>query len=422
MQQGEEGLRVGINSLFWPEERTGSGQYTRHLWKALDRNNRNEYKLLAFESLATRIKGVSPHELDTIPDSPTAGKGGENALKVWWEQTGLPQLVKRAALVNRGYDVIHYPYFAAPYLKLPRPSGLIVTIHDLIPLALPGYSPGLPLKLYFKLVSTAARQADLIMADSEYSKRDIIRFLKVPPGKVQVVYLGVDDRFKPGTLTAQEKEELFKRYGLKGDERLVFYLGGFDRRKNVITLLEAFARALPRLKEIEQADRQGNWVLVLGGKAHNSLNTGMFPDLSGPVDRLFGKGPDRRRVHFPGPIEEEDKPLFYRAAEIYAFPSVYEGFGLDPLEALASGAPTLCSNATSLPEIVGEAAQKINPLDPDAWERAITGLATNPARRKALKEAGPVQAARFSWSKTAERTLELYNVVECRQTRGIARG
>ncbi|MEI6047229.1 MAG: glycosyltransferase family 1 protein, partial [Chloroflexota bacterium] len=220
-------------------------------------------------------------------------------------------------------------------------------------------------------------------------------------------------------LTNEERQNLFRRYGLEGEERILFYLGGFDRRKNVITLLEAFGQALPHLKELEKADQGGRWVLALAGKPHTA-NPVMYPDLTEPIRRIFGTGEEARRVRFLGPVTEEDKPLLYRTADLYAFPSLYEGFGLDPLEALASGTPVLCSDASSLPEVVGAAARLVKPTDITAWREAIIELAAQPDQRAALSAAGPIQAARFSWQKTAERTLQLYNVVQCIRTRGIA--
>jgi len=423
VQQAEFKLRVGLNALFWQQESTGSGQYLRHLWQSLDRSGSNEYHLLRYQLMPSRpfSEDVSLPDEVRYPTSLNALGVGEKGLKVWWEQFGIPQMVRQAAQQGQPYDVIHYPYFAAPLQRLPRSTGLIVTIHDLIPLALPEYAPSLALKLYFRLVRTAARRADLIMADSEYSKQDILRFLKVPARKVQVVYLGVDERYQPGPVSALERRALLQRYGLAGDERLIFYLGGFDRRKNLITLLEAFGEALPRLKEREQADGGGKWVLALAGKPHTN-NPLMYPDLSEPIGRIFGPDEAAVRVRFLGRVTEEDKPLLYRAADLFAFPSLYEGFGLDPLEALASGTPVLCSDATCLPEVVGQAGRLLSPTSVAAWREALVELVSRPAERAKLAAAGPEQAAKFSWQKTAERTLQLYNVVECVRTRGVARG
>ncbi len=416
MQANEFRLKVGINGLFWPQERTGSGQYLRYLWKNLERDELNQYQILAPENIVPAGELASNELITAKPPLPIT-RGGKSAVKLWWEQSGLPQIAREAARRQQAFDVIHYPYFAAPLARLPYPGGLIVTIHDLIPLVLPEYAPSLPWKLYFKLVSTATRRADLIMADSEHSKKDILRLLKVPPRKVQVVYLGVDERYQPGQLPPEERRALFQRYGLNGDERIIFYLGGFDRRKNLLTLIQAFGQALANLKQSEQADGGGRWVLALAGKAHTS-NSQMYPDLSGPIQLIFGTGEDSQRVRLLGPVTEEDKILLYRTADMFAFPSIYEGFGLDPLEAMASGTPVLCSNASCLPEIVEAGGRQLPPLDVTAWAEAIAELAASPEKRYEFAKAGPIQASKFSWQKTAERTLQLYNVVECMHTRG----
>ena len=408
--------------MFWPQENTGSGQYTRQLWQNLFPLNETaspeeqvEYTLLGFEPGVTLSDlPASQKQLARVP-SPVQ-KGGDNAVKLWWEQTGLPGLASAAHKNGRGYDVIHWPYFAASLKQPPTPAATVITIHDLIPLVLPEYAPSLPLKAYFKLVSRAARQATLILADSEHSRQDILRLLKLPENKVETVYLGTDERYKPGLLTGEERQALLQKYGLKGNERVIFYIGGFDRRKNVPLLIEAFAKALPRLKEIEQAEGDEHpWNLTIAGKAH-STNSAMYPDLKA-VAQKFLPAADAARIKFMGRVDEEDKLGLYQAAEMFVFPSRYEGFGLDPLDALACGIPTICSDASSLPELMGQAAWLIRPDRAEDWTGAITELAANPARRQELAEAGPAQAAKFGWQKTAERTLELYHAANCIMTR-----
>lgn len=408
--------------MFWPQENTGSGQYTRQLWQNLFPLNEAalpeeqvEYTLLGFEpgvALADLPAGLK--QIGQVP--PAVQKGGDNAVKLWWEQTGLPGLASAAHKKGQGYDVIHWPYFAASLKQPPPPAATIITVHDLIPLVLPEYAPSLPLKAYFKLVSRAARQATLILADSEHSRQDILRLLKLPEDKVETVYLGTDERYQPGVLDSATRQALLQKYGLKGNERVIFYIGGFDRRKNVPLLIEAFAKALPRLKEIEQAEGdESSWTLAIAGKAH-STNSAMYPDLKAVAAR-FLPAADAARVKFLGRVDEEDKLELYRAAELFAFPSRYEGFGLDPLDALACGIPTICSNASSLPELMGQAARLVGPDRVEDWTAAIIDLATSPARRHELAAAGPAQAAKFRWQKTAERTLELYHAANCIMTR-----
>ena len=416
-------MRVAINGMFWPQENTGSGQYTRQLWQNLFPLNQAatpeeqvDYTLLGFEpGVSLGDVPANLKQLGQVP--PVVRKGGDNAVKLWWEQTGLPGLAGAAHKHGQGYDVIHWPYFAASLKQPPAPAATIITIHDLIPLVLPEYAPSLPLKGYFKLVSRAARQATLILADSEYSRQDILKKLKLPENKVETVYLGTDERYGPGVLSNEARRELLQKYGLRGNERVVFYIGGFDRRKNVPLLIEAFAKALPRLKEIEQAEGDDRpWTLAIAGKAH-SANSAMYPDLKAVAEKCLPEA-DAARIKFLGRVDEDDKLGLYRAAELFVFPSRYEGFGLDPLDALACGIPTICSNASSLPELMGRAAKLVGPEKAGDWTEAIVELAASPEKRQALAEAGPGQAAKFGWQKTAERTLELYHAANCIMTRG----
>jgi len=411
-------MRIGINGLFWPQEFTGSGQYTRHLWQALHQIDEGEdtpeYYLLGS---GQPFAGLSKEQQMHLSPPVLVQQRGEKLQKLWWEQIGVTQLANQRNQRLRPFDLVHYPYFAAP-LRLPqKPTAVVVTIHDLIPLVLPEYAAGRAAKAYFRLVSTAARRADLILADSEYSKRDILRLLKISPSKVAVVYLGVDERYRAGELPADQQAALFQKYGLQPTDRLIFYLGGYDLRKNVPNLIKAFGLALPKLKELEAQDGGGRWVLAMAGKTHSN-NPVIYPDVNEPMRQAVGIGEDADRVRFIGLVDEADKPLLYRAASFYVFPSRYEGFGLDPLEAIASGAPTICSNASSLPEVVGEAALLVEPDDLAGWKNAIENLAARPQLRRELAMAGPLQAQKFSWDKTARRTLELYRMLECIETRG----
>jgi glycosyltransferase involved in cell wall biosynthesis len=418
-------MKVGINAIFWTQERTGSGQYTRYLWDELRRQDAveleagyDQLKLLSYA--ASDFGGALDSTLTAIAEPPSWLKpAGKNIQKVWWEQRGVATLLKQAAAAKAPFDVLHYPYFAAPLLPIPAPTKLVVTVHDLIPLALPEYAPSSALKLYFRLVTAATRRADLILADSEFTKTDILRYLKVPTERVHVVYLGIDKaKYQAQALGSAERLELLRRLGLEGNERLIFYIGGFDLRKNVPLLIQAFAQALPRLRELEQADGLGAWTLVLAGKPHTA-NTQMYPDvqhLAGIINQA-----ERGRVRFLGAVSESDKASLYRAADFFVFPSRYEGFGLDPLEALASGTPVVCSNASSLPEVVGEAARLVDPASLEAWSTALVELASDAALRNTLRQQAAVQVAKFDWSKTATRTLELYNMLECFNSRGKAR-
>lgn len=417
-------MRVAINGQFWPQENTGSGQYTRQLWHLLHGLNEREP---ADEQVEYTMLGYTP--VLPLADLSTAQKrlahvpaqverGGDNGVKLWWEQAGLPGLLKAAHAQGRPFDVVHWPYFAAALQPPPRPCATVVTIHDLIPLVLPEYAPSLPLKAYFKLVTLAAQRATLVLADSEHSRQDILRLLKLPENKVETVYLGTSSEYRPAVLPPEQRRALLQKYGLQGHERLIFYIGGFDRRKNVPLLIEAFGRAVPHLKKLEAQTTNTDaspWTLAIAGQPH-STNSAMHPNLQEPTRLALSEG-DSGRIRFMGRVDEKDKVALYQASELFVFPSRYEGFGLNPLDALASGVATICSNASSLPELMGQAARLVSPDRVGDWTEAIVELCSSDQARQTLAAAGPAQAAKFTWEKTAERTLQLYHAAECIMTR-----
>ena len=279
------------------------------------------------------------------------------------------------------------PYLAPPVLA-PR---AVVTVHDLIPLALPAYGAGRGQALYFGLVRAGLRRARTLIADSEWTRKDLARLAGVSSDRVHVVPLGVDERFHPGSVAARTTAR--QRLGLP--ERFGLFLSTRDLRKNLGVVLAAWptvwrACRLP-LVIAGRAPRQGSRVFV-----------DWFRDLD-PSSESW--------LHIIGPVDEGDKPDLYRAADVFVFPSRYEGFGLDPLEAMASGVPVVAANATSLPEVVGDAGHLLPPDDPAAWAEAVTDLAVNVGKANDLRERGLTRAATFTWGRTAEQTHAIYREV-----------
>jgi len=283
------------------------------------------------------------------------------------------------------------PYFAPPL----RPGiPTVVTIHDLIPLVLPAYR-GTPLvRLYTRLVTAAAPRATAIIADSECSKRDIVRHLGIPEERVHVVYLAADERFRPVT-DANRIAQIRRKYGLP--DRYLLYLGGFDVRKNVQLLLRAYAVLK---KEIDLALPP----LVIAGRLPER-DTAFAPD---PRRLAHEAGLDLSAVYFTGAVDEDDKPALYTAADVFIFLSLYEGFGLPPLEAMACGTPVLATHAASLPEVAGDAALWVAPDDPQAIANALHRICLDPDLRADLRQRGIQRAAEFSWEKTARQTLAIF--------------
>ena len=220
-------MRVALNGLFWNMRTTGSGQYLHHLIAALPQvAPQNSYELLVPRGAAERADAESV-PLRVLP-SPLAR--WPNLAKVWFEQVTFP-----GACLRAGFDLAHIPHFASPW-KPTVPT--VVTIHDLIPLILPEYRGSWSVRRYTQLVASAARQAAVILADSQTSARDIVRLLGIPGERVRVVHLAADPSYQP--LVRHVWEPVVRRHGISPPYLL--YLGGFDVRKNLIGLLQAYAR------------------------------------------------------------------------------------------------------------------------------------------------------------------------------------
>ncbi len=374
-------MRIGINSLFMNRPDTGSGQYLAHLLRALaSLDSGEEY---------VSVGGGSSSIEDSPPGAvrgPFGGRG-ENLAKLWFEQISFP----RAGL-SMGLDVLHVPYFAPPLWK---PCPVVITVHDLIPMTLPGYRGSALVRAYTRLVAAASRMATLILTDSEASRRDVLRLLRVPTERVRTVYLAADPAFLPPEPEAVQAVR--DKYGLA--RPYVLYLGGFDRRKNVVGLIRAFS-LLPR-------GIRDRYHLVIAGRLP-PRGSDFFPD---PRAAARGSGVIGGLI-FLGWVPEEEKPALYGGAVCFAFPSFYEGFGLPPLEAMACGTPVVASKAGSLPEIVGDGGLLVDPRDEYALAEAMARLLEDVDEREALSREALEQARRFTWERTALETLAAYREAE----------
>jgi glycosyltransferase involved in cell wall biosynthesis len=272
---------------------------------------------------------------------------------------------------------------------------MVVTIHDVVTLLLPEYRERWINRLYTSIVALAARKAAAIIAVSETTKRDVSRVLGIAPDRIRVIGNAVDAQFRP-VEDRQCLDALRARYGLP--PQFILYLGGFDVRKNLARLLEAYARMSPALRAA--------YPLVIAGRAF-LLGHPLYPDPHSAVERL---GLDDA-VRFVGEIAQEDTPALYSAATLLAWPSLYEGFGLPVLEAMACGTPVVTSSTSSLPEVAGDAARLVDPRDVDAMATAITTLLEDSDARAQLVERGLRRAAEFTWDRVAATTVDVYHSV-----------
>ncbi len=378
-------MKIGINALFFQSRATGSAQYMIHLIDALAQiDQQNEYILLGPRPVEQTGQHSFPYQVHPVP---TFAARNENVEKVIWEQLIAPHAARHAEV-----DLFHVPYFAPPLF--PR-TPTIVTIHDVIPLRLPAYQLGGKVKAYMNLLSRASHRATMIITISEHAKQDMVDALKIPPERIRTIYEAAGDQYHPIT-DPETLAAARARYDI--GERYIFYLGGLDQRKNVPQLVRAFAHLYAQLGD-------PNLQLVISGNPDKQQGP-LFPDPR-PIGADLGiNGQIIYRF-----IEDEDKPAIYSGASLFVFPSLYEGFGLPPLEAMGCGAPVVCSNRTSLPEVVGDAAISVDPQDTQALVEAMHQILSDETLQADLRARSLRQAAKFSWRKTAQETLAVYQEV-----------
>ncbi len=294
-----------------------------------------------------------------------------------------------AALRRLGIDVFHgMDHVGIPLVG--RTGKYVVTVHDVIPLILPEtFTPRHRMVVRMAL-ARVRRKAHRVLVPSRAVKRDVVRLLNLAEGRVTVTPEGCEPRFRPVEAGAALRA-VAARYGLP--PRYVLAVGTLEPRKNLTTLLRAFAR-LRRAGDVDPALR-----LVLAG-ARGWLDEPVFDAV-----RSLGLEDD---VRFPGFIDDDDLPAVYGGAALFVFPSLYEGFGLPLLEAMACGVPVVTSNVSSMPEVAGDAALLVDPRDVDGLAAAIARVLRDGALRDRLRGAGIARARRFSWTVTARQTLDAY--------------
>lgn len=284
----------------------------------------------------------------------------------------------------KGVSLFHATEHLLPYLTRARS---VLTLHDVAYLLFPQHHL-LQNRLYLTLMMPRfLRRADAVICVSEATRRDALRLYKLVPSKVHVIPEGVEPRFAPisNHLILQS---LRARYQLPA--RFILCVGTIEPRKNLVTLLEAYAALQNEIGDLR--------LVIAGGKGW--LYESFF-------ERLRALGLEDK-ITITGYVPDEDLPALINCAEVFAFPSVFEGFGLPPLEAMACGTPVICSNASSLPEVVGEAGLLLEPTNVRAWAEALRRVLSDDTLRADLRQRGLARAAQFTWEQTARRTLEIY--------------
>jgi glycosyltransferase involved in cell wall biosynthesis len=356
----------------------GISRYIYHLLREL-RRAPSRHSFEAFVPGLPRDPSLADSEHFRI--TPTGKATEKPAGRVLWEQIALP-----ARLLGR-CDLLHGLAFALPLAWTGR---AVVTVLDLSFLRHPrAFNRGNRLYLTVSTI-LAVRRADRVLTISEHGRREVIQLLGASQDRVTATYCAADEQFRP--LPAAEVEAFRRRRGLP--DPFILYLGTLEPRKNVVTLLHAYARL------------RGEWQrapkLVLAGSPG-----WLYEEVFSTIERLGL----RDHVRLPGFVTADEQPLWYNAAAVFAYPSLYEGFGLPPLEAMACGIPVVASDASSLPEVVGEAGLLVPPRDDVALAASLRRVLGDDALASHLRRAGLERAAQFSWRRMALETLRCYDEV-----------
>jgi glycosyltransferase involved in cell wall biosynthesis len=366
-------MRIGIDARALGGRFTGDRTYWRGLIQALAVvDHANEYRLYLREPLSSSDTMTLPERFSTRVVTAKSNR--------FWSLWTLP----RAAHADR-VDLVHVQYSVSPLFQMP----VVTTIHDITFRLLPR-SFSLKDRLLLNLtIPSAIRRASRVLTVSEATKRDIVREYRAPESKIVATPLAADNAYQPldDAQTAHAREALRGSYGIEGPYALA--VGVLQPRKNLPMLISAF-RTARRVFKLEHK-------LVIVGK-RGWLTT----SIDSALKEAAGD------VVLTGYVPDEHLPLLYACADLMCYPSLYEGFGLPPLEAMACGCPVAVSNTSSLPEVVGDAGALLDPTSAGVWIDAIGRILCNADESARMREAGLRQAARFDWKQTALRTLEVY--------------
>ena len=370
-------MRIALDLTSVPERMAGVGYYLVGLVAALQRVDEvNEYLLIVSSARAGTFPVASPR-FSVVPVADRAP-----VARLLWEQAALPSLVRRLQP-----DLLHSPHYTRPLRRIPCAS--VVGVMDLTYLLLPSHHARSRRAFFRWMLPAAAARADRLLAISESTKRDAQEHLGVPEHRIDAVPLAVSDAYRHD-IPPEQIEHTRRRLNLPA--AYVLFVGTIEPRKNLFRLLDAFARAV-------RADT-GFPDLVLVGMRGWQLTE---------FDRALAASGVRDRIMIAGYVAEADLPAVYAGASLFIYPSLYEGFGIPVLEALACGVPTITSSTSSMPEVAGDAALLIDPYETSALSAAMLRLFHDAGLRESLRRKGPARAAAFSWDSTARGTIDTYH-------------
>ncbi len=374
-------MRIAIDYSAGVNQTAGIGRFVRNLVQALSLiDQTNEYVLMYAKP--------NPGRLLDLPSGPNFSAKElplrERLLTILWHRLHLPISVDR--LVGP-VDIFHAPDFVLPPVKH---AVSILTVHDLAFLIHPECADDRLRRFLEKAVPRSIARADYILADSENTKSDVVCLMDADPERVFVVPGAVDPVFVPAAQSSIDDTK--EKYQL--DQPYILGLGTIEPRKNWPRLIEAYAR-------FRTSTGLPHQLVIAGGNGWLTEET--FASAS--------RSPYSQDIRFTGRIPDDTLVPLITGAEVFAYPSLYEGFGLPPLEAMACGTPVICSNSSSLPECAEGAALMVPPTDTDAMAEALEQICTDDNLKQDLRRRGTARAAEYGWEDSAKRLLEIYEQV-----------
>ncbi|MCQ9205354.1 MAG: glycosyltransferase family 4 protein [Omnitrophica bacterium] len=373
-------MKIGIDARIILYQRRGGAHYIYKLLESLFAIEQdNKYRILF-----SYFRGADKSVIDHFKRSNVKTKAlrvPNRILTTCWEKFSFPSI----ELLLGKLDVFHIPYC---HHFIPTSTELIVTIHDLIPLRFPQHFSKRSLDGYTRMHRKVLKKAKLIITDSQNSKNDIVELMGIDEKKIKVIMLGVDERFKQ-TGDKEKVSRYLSKYNI--NSKYILFVGGPSENKNVSGLLKGY--------KIFRENSSQNHKLVLVGKK------------SWGYSKIIEEAKDlglERDIIVTGYVSDEDLVYIYNGADLLVHPSLYEGFGFPPLEAMACGVPVVASDVSSIPEVVGDAAILIDPYNTEDLAQVIIKVIDDSSLRQELTKKGLQRAKDFSWERCARETLAVY--------------
>ncbi len=373
--------RIGIDVTSALTQGGGIGRYTRELVRALaSLNSQNR-----FTFFSARVP-ENPQLQNPLPTGPGIDHRSSVLSERWlyrlWYRLRIPLPIQT---FSGPLDLFHSPDFVLPPIGSQIPS--LLTVHDLSFVFFPDTFPDVLVKYLRKVVPWSVSRATHVLADSQSTKDDLMALWRVPGEKISVLYSGVSSEYRP-IAPSPECQSVCQRYRLS-DQPYILSVGTVQPRKNYQMLIKAF---VPVAREFPHN------LAIAGGKGWLEEEIRIEAARQGLADR----------VRFLGFVADEDLPAIYGCASLFVFPSLYEGFGLPVLEAMACGVPVIMSNSSSLPEVGGDAVIQLPPDSTEAWSNGILNILSDSEKRFQMIGAGVNRARKFSWERAALELQEIY--------------